>query len=419
MLITGGLLLVSSAFSQTTEESREGKAQYRLEDLIALARSEGLALRSAKLQSEVSRAGVVTAQARPNPEIDWSHGSLSMIQPKHRGSASNGFTVSQRLDNPNLRASRIELAKLDVQAADLATSAIDNNTVAAIKVRYFELIKREEELSAAREELLLTEQIREKVAIRFRSGEGARFDLLRAETDVALAQKEIGRISARLAEARALLRQEVSPELPESYVIQKETFSTPRVSDLSALVSQVIRVNPAIRRSATNIERADQKVKVEQSSVYPSISVRIGQETQPDYRSTSLGISMSVPLFDRRRGPIAEARGLATRARTDEQLVKFELEQTVASAWHQYQAASDAVRALDGDILQRARTVVRIAEAAYRLGERGILEYLDARRQFRAVQAELISARLDLQLAITELERLAAIPLRSVEGKIK
>jgi cobalt-zinc-cadmium efflux system outer membrane protein len=49
------------------------------------------------------------------------------------------------------------------------------------------------------------------------------------------------------------------------------------------------------------------------------------------------------------------------------------------------------------------------AEAAYRYGERGILETLDAQRQFRAVRNELIAARYAVALTRIELERLTGL----------
>ena len=65
------------------------------------------------------------------------------------------------------------------------------------------------------------------------------------------------------------------------------------------------------------------------------------------------------------------------------------------------------MQAIEGGTLERARQVLGIAEAAYRLGERGILEFLDAQRQFRLVRNDLITARFLLQRARTDLERLA------------
>ena len=47
---------------------------------------------------------------------------------------------------------------------------------------------------------------------------------------------------------------------------------------------------------------------------------------------------------------------------------------------------------------------MRVAEAAYRFGERGILEVLDAQRVLRAVRQDLLLARYELQSALIELD---------------
>ena len=74
--------------------------------------------------------------------------------------------------------------------------------------------------------------------------------------------------------------------------------------------------------------------------------------------------------------------------------------------------ARTQVNALENGILREAESTMKVAEAAYRFGERGILEYLDARRQLRAVRAELIAARFELHAAKAELERLAATDIK-------
>jgi cobalt-zinc-cadmium efflux system outer membrane protein len=48
-----------------------------------------------------------------------------------------------------------------------------------------------------------------------------------------------------------------------------------------------------------------------------------------------------------------------------------------------------------------------VAEAAYRFGERGILDGLDAQRVLRSIRADLLDARYQLQAARIQLEYLA------------
>ena len=68
------------------------------------------------------------------------------------------------------------------------------------------------------------------------------------------------------------------------------------------------------------------------------------------------------------------------------------------------------VTALEGGIVRQAEAALKVSEAAYRFGERGFLEVLDAQRVYRAARAELIAARYELASAWVDIERLRAIP---------
>jgi cobalt-zinc-cadmium efflux system outer membrane protein len=47
-----------------------------------------------------------------------------------------------------------------------------------------------------------------------------------------------------------------------------------------------------------------------------------------------------------------------------------------------------------------------VAEAAYRFGERGFLDVLDAQRVLRSVRADIIDARYQLQISRVALDQL-------------
>jgi cobalt-zinc-cadmium efflux system outer membrane protein len=59
---------------------------------------------------------------------------------------------------------------------------------------------------------------------------------------------------------------------------------------------------------------------------------------------------------------------------------------------------------------------MKVAEAAYRYGERGIIDYLDAQRVLRTTRLDFLNARYELQAAMIEIERLRAVP--SPGGKL-
>ena len=49
--------------------------------------------------------------------------------------------------------------------------------------------------------------------------------------------------------------------------------------------------------------------------------------------------------------------------------------------------------------MREAEAALRVAEAAYRFGERGILDVIDAQRVLRLIRADLLTARFEQQAA--------------------
>ncbi|MEY2728884.1 MAG: hypothetical protein RL584_10, partial [Pseudomonadota bacterium] len=85
---------------------------------------------------------------------------------------------------------------------------------------------------------------------------------------------------------------------------------------------------------------------------------------------------------------------------------RAELLQELQMARTSLEMAQARVRALSQGALAEAEAAVRVAEAAWRFGERGILDVLDAQRVLRSLRADLIQARYEAQAALIELERL-------------
>jgi cobalt-zinc-cadmium efflux system outer membrane protein len=135
-----------------------------------------------------------------------------------------------------------------------------------------------------------------------------------------------------------------------------------------------------------------------------------GYDDDPDMRTSRLGVVVSLPLWDRRSGPVDEASAQLARSRHALAAQEFSLDQQLAVAYQQYEIALTQVTTLESGIVRQAENALRIAEAAYRFGERGFLEVLDAQRVYRASRAELIAARFELAAAWVEIERLRAAP---------
>jgi cobalt-zinc-cadmium efflux system outer membrane protein len=130
---------------------------------------------------------------------------------------------------------------------------------------------------------------------------------------------------------------------------------------------------------------------------------------EPDARQNLLTASLQIPLFDQREGPIREAVLELERARILLEGRIADLEQQIFLAWKNLEIAKLRVDALSTGSIREAQAALRVAEAAYRFGERGILDVLDAQRLLRSVNADLLDARFQSQTAVVNLNFLSGL----------
>jgi cobalt-zinc-cadmium efflux system outer membrane protein len=132
-------------------------------------------------------------------------------------------------------------------------------------------------------------------------------------------------------------------------------------------------------------------------------------ENQPDLRFWRAGVSIPIPLWDRRRGQIADAKAAISQSQAVMRERQLELIAQLERAYEQYQLADQQVTSLESGSLRAAESAVEAAKAAYRFGERGIVEVLDAQRVLQNVRGDLLDAQFARQSALVDLESLGAV----------
>jgi len=379
--------------------------------LIEQARRESPAVAQALAELAFQRAGVGVAMAIPNPEVELQQGRTQARQAQGLDGSSPLWGVAQSLEWPALRGARREVAERRVQTAQVQLNLTDRELVAAIRRACAELLRLEEEELTAAEDLALTEQIRSRIGMSTRAGEVPRFDLTRAEGEVAIARKVLETTRLRRGQARFDLRRVLGWELPEPFRIDPTDAAPPRIAvvDFERLLSALEATNPELAIAQSELARSRQEIAFEKAQVWPKVVLRATHEADSVASLTRFGAQVVLPIFDQRAGAIAQAVANAERSRAALALRRMEVLNGFESAWRAWLAAEAQLRALDAGIVSRAREILGTAEAAYRYGERGILETLDAQRQFRAVRNELIAARYAVALTRIELERLTGL----------
>ncbi len=392
---------------------------YSLDQLITIGLNQNPGILASRDQVDAARGGATAARAYPNPEISGQagRGQERNVASPISGQAYN-VTLQQPIEMPNVRSARIDAAEAMVIATDAARQGTEDDTTARIKLAFYDLLRREAEARATAEDLQLTQQIRDRIALRHKVGESPKFDLIRAETEMLNAQRTHHAAVLRVDMARANLRLAVGYPLQADWQIKGELPRKISLPPLNKLKEELLARNPTLARSEAERQAAERRVDHEKGQRLPKIAVIAARDVDPTIQKSMAGLSLTVPLWDFKSGQISQARAELSRANHQLTAQKLGLSESLEATYRLYQIASNQVDALENQVLAQASAAQRIAEAAYRYGERGILEWLDAQRTYRAARNELITARYDLATVSVEIDRLRSINNEAVLSNV-
>lgn len=405
--LTALFLCLSATFGHCADAQQITKLS--LPDLETMMFQQSPAIRSATDAVQAARSAVDTARTIPNPQIEVMNGTRKP-RPDNVNPQGNLKSVSltQDLDMPWHRFPRVDGAIAGLNAAQANEQSFRADMRAQLRVRYYDLVRRTAENRVAAEDVKLMNGIHKRIELQVETGEKARFELVKANAELLNAQKMQESAGLRVRQARGALRALVGIDLPESFEIQEQphTFAAP--APLNEVRDDVLKNNPELQRTRAERQQLDRKLSEEKSLRFPKFALRADQDQDPEWRSKRVGVVMNLPLWDWRGGPVGEAA--AKLSQTENQLAyqEFSLLQSLEAAYQQYGIANAQVVALEGGIVRHAADALRIAELAYKAGEKSFLDVMDAQRVYRAARNELITAQFELASAWSEIERLRA-----------
>ncbi len=384
--------------------------EYDLARLEELALDSSRAVLAAREQVKAARFAVDSAGAFPNPELEYLAGSVRARGPGGSPGDARSTTLTQPLDMPWQRSPRIGAAEAGLAATAAAVAAFEADWLARLRLGYYEVLRREAELKYAREDAELMETVRARIALRVDIGEAPRFELIKADAEMLNAQKSAQAAGFRVEQARSQLRQSVGAALPADFALRGDLGVVPELPAREGLLGELAVSSPELARSRAEMQRAEHQLALERRQRWPALALKASLDEDPDNRASKVGVVVSIPLWNRRSGPVGEAGAQLARARHELAAQEFSLARQLDVALQQYDIADSQVTALEGGIVRQAEAALKVAQAAYRFGERGFLEVVDAQRVYRAARSELIAARFELAAAWVEIERLRAIP---------
>ena len=382
-----------------------------LDEAIAMARARNPRLQEASASTAQALAGVQTARAYTNPSVEVFEGrqyARPIPTPGVPGLLQH-YAAYQPIEVPRERSARRRAAELLGEASRYAQQGVTLSVVADTKHAFYEALRRREEIEHQQENLALVQDLHRRVAVEVDVGEKGGLELTRASAELARARFAV--TSAQLEYAQAIARLRVTIAAPADAAIDPRGSLENRVPlpPLPEMRTLVFNSHPALRQTEKDKQAAQATLERQRALRIPQ-PILFGEfENQPDLRFWRTGVTVPLPIFDRRQGPIAEAKAAITRTDAVLEQRRLELTSTLERSYEQYQLADQQVTSLEAGPLRAAESAVQGAQAAYRFGERGLVEVLDAQRVLQIVRGDLLDARFARQSALVDLEELGAL----------
>jgi outer membrane protein, heavy metal efflux system len=381
-----------------------------LENALALAERSNPQLRAAGAVVEGAQAGIVTAKQRPNPELTANFGGQQGFNFGNVNGQLGIYSIAQPLEFNSVRRARIHAAEMARDSSGYALSEARLGVQSAVKQAFYEVLRREAELDLAQGNLKLIDDLRRRTEVQVRVGEAARLELVRADAELASARIQVRSSELRLSTAYAGLRAAIGAPIG-NFKPEGKLDEPGILPPLNTLRDEVLERHPALAQAQAEIRRAEARLGLERELRKPQPTIRTEMEQQPGIRLFRMGVNLPIPAWNRREGEVGEAAAALRQAQAQADVRRLEIGAALERAYGVYQVANEQLAAFEAGALRQAEAAVQAAEAAFRFGERGILEVLDAQRVLRGVRQDFLNAQFDRQAALIELERLQAVDL--------
>jgi outer membrane protein, heavy metal efflux system len=372
---------------------------------LDLATSHNLGLEAARRQRAIREAQLRVARQWANPEV-----SFEATQDSPHENLAFGLPV----EVGGQRGRRIAVAKEELTLADLDVRAEMATLRRNLRQAFYGLLAAEQQARLADEVVGLAERVKNVAEERFKVGDVPRLDVLQAGLGLARAQAEAdlarsARVSA-LADLNAVLNQPPG----QAVAIVGDLAGAPAVPDFQGAMTLAGTSNIAILSAEREAAVEGRRLDLIRAERIPTPTVTFGLPMNaPDEFSVgkSLGVAMTVPLFNRSQGEIAQSQATIDQLRATRDAAHRVVESQVFAALARIEAERQQVDAYRTRVVPAAEELTALAEESYKAGRDTLLALLDAQRSLRDVKREYLQALLDFQAALADLEEVIGAPI--------
>ncbi len=317
-------------------------------------------------------------------QLNRSELSLSLTQ-----MLFDGFATSANVNQ--------QLARF--KAADYRVSSTRENTALNAIEAHLEVLRRQELLELAKDNLVVHQKILEQIRLVVESGAGRRADLQQTTSRLALAKATLINAQGNLRDAEITYQRVVGKLAQQLEHPEKNQITPAMPQNLNQALDDALQLHPLLKATQSDLNAAQAEKEGAKAAFMPKIALELEgsrndnldgvDDKNNDWQAM---LRMRYNLY---RGGADRARQQAASHQIDiaqESIVRTQrlIEEEVRLAWNSLETARERLTYLNEHV-NSAKEVVEAYREQFKLGQRNLLDVLDA-------ENELFNARSSLSV---------------------
>ncbi len=403
--------------------------QWTLRNCIDYALEHNITIRRNRINVESTQEDVKTAKAdflpslsgnisqrivnRPNSASGTiiSGDNITTSESKTSYNGSYGIDANWTVYNGSKRVNTLKQQQLNSRIAELTVDESENSIEENITQLYVQILYSAEAVKVNESTLEVSRKEFERGQELFNAGSIASSDLAQLEAQVSNDNYQLVTSQTTLQNYKLQLKQLL--ELDGDF--EMDLFLPP-LDDSSVLIplptkddvyQSALNLRPEIESSKLNIEASDMNIKIARAGYIPSLSLSAGigttnangndfsfSEQVKQNWNNSIGLTLSIPIFDKRQTKSAVNKAKLQRQTSELDLMDNQktLYKTIESLWLSANSAQQQYVAATQKLKSTQASYALVSEQ-FNLGMKNTVELLTEKNNLLSAQQETLQAK--------------------------
>ena len=404
------LLLILQAFNGSAKAENQS-IKLTLQEAGERFSTNNLELIAERYSIDMAEAEVIQAKLFENPVISLEQNVYNRLNGKYFDMGKEGEAVveiEQLIYIAGQRNKRVRVEKLNKEMAVHQFEEVLRTLRSELNSKFIELYYTQKSLSVYDKEIEYLSQLLEVMKVQSDKGNVSLLEKSRIQALLLSLQQERNDTSNQLislqGDMKLLLGLNASdsfePVFDESVLKQVDIASVPFVELNNRLAER-----PDLKIARTNIQASRANVSLQKSLAFPEVSLKGSYDRAGNFCDNyfAIGLSISIPVFNRNQGNIKSARLSVLQNTSREELVRKQAEKELFTSYARLEKAVKLYSSSNYELERDFETIIDGVNTNFRKRNISLLEFIDYYQAYKETCLQLYQTRKDVFLAMEEI----------------